>query len=120
MFISARLVTKRLPKMFSTARVLPVKASVTEDSVVVVVVAGFSVLLKMLLSGFSVVFFFGLIGGILMSGNFATGLRNGGRRFGFLVVVVDVSAGVLVVEVRGLNLEVWFRTVVRMVLKYIE
>ena len=119
MFISARLVTKRLPKMFSTARVLPVKASVTEDSVVVVV-AGFSVLSKMLLSGFSVVFFFGLIGGILMSGNFATGLRNGGRRFGFLVVVVDVSAGVLVVEVRGLNLEVWFRTVVRMVLKYIE
>ena len=102
MFISARLVTKRLPKMFSTARVLPVKASVTEDSVVVVV-AGFSVLSKMLLSGFSVVFFFGLIGGILMSGNFATGLRNGGRRFGFLVVD-GVTIVVLVVVVRGRKL----------------
>ena len=82
--------------MFSTARVLPpsgtVKAFVVEDSAEVD--DGFSVF---------VVVFLGILG-ILMSGNFATGLRNGGRRFGFRVVV-DVSAAVvLVVVVRGLKL----------------
>ena len=91
--MSALLVTKRLPKMFSTARVLPpsgtVNAFVVEDSVVV---EGFSV----------VVVFLGILG-ILMSGNLATGLRNGGRRFGFFVVVVS-AAVVLVVVVRGRKL----------------
>ena len=85
--------------MFSTARVLPpsgtVKAFVVEDSAEVD--DGFSVVV--------VVVFLGILG-ILMSGNFATGLRNGGRRFGFRVVV-DVSAAVvLVVVVRGLKLQV--------------
>ena len=93
--MSALLVTKRLPKMFSTARVLPpsgtVKAFVAEDSVAVV--EGFSVV---------VVVFLGILG-ILMSGNLATGLRNGGRRFGFFVVVVS-AAIVLVVVVRGRKL----------------
>ena len=81
--------------MFSTARVLPpsgtVKALVAEDSVVV--------------GGFSVVVFFGILG-ILMSGNLATGLRNGGRRFGFFVVVVASAAVVLAVVVRGRKLKV--------------
>ena len=97
------LVTKRLPKMFSTARVLPpsgtVKAFVVGDDCPVVVV-GLSVVAL-------VVVFFLMIGGILMSGNLATGLRNGGRRFGFFVVL-SVLAVVLavVVVVRGRKLHI--------------
>ena len=41
--------------------------------------------------------------GILISGNLATGLRKGGRRFGFFVVD-GVTIVVLVVVVRGRKL----------------
>ena len=44
-----------------------------------------------------------LIEGILISGNLATGLRKGGRRFGFFVVD-GVTIVVLVVVVRGRKL----------------
>ena len=103
--ISAFLVTKRLPKMFSTARVLPpsgtVKAFVVGEDCAAVVGEGLSVV------AFVVFFFCGLmIGGILMSGNLATGLRNGGRRFGFFVVLSVVAVVLAVVVVRGRKLHI--------------
>ena len=47
-----------------------------------------------------------MIGGILMSGNLATGLRNGGRRFGFLVVLSVLAVVLAVVVVRGRKLHI--------------